>query len=704
MADTFKARFYSGIGSQGPQGPKGDKGDTGETGARGPAGPHYTPNVSTNGDLSWTNDGGLANPDTVNLTDKFVNTVEAARSSVDALDADVASLRANADDLAAVVSQAQAAVDGIEAQRDEILQSIADAAELGTDTTLTTQGMAADAKATGDAIEVIDNAAFIQNDSQTSGFEWVQGTIHSTSGEIRANTTMRIANESFFEAAAIKSVSVSAGYQILYGNYTDQSVDSFSSVSSWSESFSVLTGPYVRFAIRKSNSSNIAPTEDTGFEIAYNPIPVNGFAAGTRDMLEDACYVIKSTGGEWQLGGIDSSSGKIVPRTPNDRMVDPTFYKAAEIDAVSVTPGYQFLVASYSSPSEDDFVSVSKWAAVAASFDNIDYARFCIKHLDGSEISSIEDTGFEILFKPLSIGTATNERIDSLESQMSEKRDYTPASKNQIARLGWNVYSLETPPEQSIDSYRLAYRNGCAIMLCDVRVTSDGYFVLWHDETLNYRVKHLDGSSLTAEELQITIAGSTLAELNAFDFGIYKGSEYAGSKIPMLESLLDWCGLMNCWPMLEIKVQLTEAQCVSIADMCKEYGLGERTIIDEYRSNLRNTVNYWIQNMPKATVCIIAGNSMSDALELAATLKAAGLKTLITLSTLTQLAVIQDAGGNLDHSKVQAITSTGTDLTYTEIQSESALEDFYDAGYLSVFRYISSSYVNINKWIKNTIG
>lgn len=72
-------------GATGAQGPKGDKGDTGatgpqgiqgETGATGPtgqAGPAgvdgttFTPSVSADGDLSWSNDGGKTNPPTVNI-------------------------------------------------------------------------------------------------------------------------------------------------------------------------------------------------------------------------------------------------------------------------------------------------------------------------------------------------------------------------------------------------------------------------------------------------------------------------------------------------------------------------------------------------------------------------------------------------------------------------------------------------------------
>lgn len=52
------------------QGPKGDKGDTGATGpagANGINGVTFTPSVDASGNLSWTNNGGLANPATVNI-------------------------------------------------------------------------------------------------------------------------------------------------------------------------------------------------------------------------------------------------------------------------------------------------------------------------------------------------------------------------------------------------------------------------------------------------------------------------------------------------------------------------------------------------------------------------------------------------------------------------------------------------------------
>lgn len=52
-------------GLQGPQGPVGPKGEQGDAGVRGIT---FTPVVDSEGNISWSNDGGLENPQTVNIT------------------------------------------------------------------------------------------------------------------------------------------------------------------------------------------------------------------------------------------------------------------------------------------------------------------------------------------------------------------------------------------------------------------------------------------------------------------------------------------------------------------------------------------------------------------------------------------------------------------------------------------------------------
>lgn len=54
-------------GEQGPIGPQGPIGETGEKGDKGDVGPYYKPSVSQAGELNWTNNGGLENPQPVNI-------------------------------------------------------------------------------------------------------------------------------------------------------------------------------------------------------------------------------------------------------------------------------------------------------------------------------------------------------------------------------------------------------------------------------------------------------------------------------------------------------------------------------------------------------------------------------------------------------------------------------------------------------------
>lgn len=68
-------------GATGPQGPKGEtgaQGPQGETGAAGADGTTFTPSVSSAGVISWTNDGGLENPASVDLVTAVINALPSA--------------------------------------------------------------------------------------------------------------------------------------------------------------------------------------------------------------------------------------------------------------------------------------------------------------------------------------------------------------------------------------------------------------------------------------------------------------------------------------------------------------------------------------------------------------------------------------------------------------------------------------------------
>lgn len=68
------------IGPQGPQGATGPEGPQGVQGPTGASGVTYTPAVSESGVISWTNDGGKTNPQSVDLVEAVLARVTDANN------------------------------------------------------------------------------------------------------------------------------------------------------------------------------------------------------------------------------------------------------------------------------------------------------------------------------------------------------------------------------------------------------------------------------------------------------------------------------------------------------------------------------------------------------------------------------------------------------------------------------------------------
>ena len=100
----------------------------------------------------------------------------------------------------------------------------------------------------------------------------------------------------------------------------------------------------------------------------------------------------------------------------------------------------------------------------------------------------------------------------------------TQARTRVIAHRGFSGAA----PENTIASVRAAINVGADMAEIDVTLTSDGYIVVIHDETLD---RTTDGSG---EVFQFT-----LAELQELDAGSWFDRSFAGEPIPTLDQVLD---------------------------------------------------------------------------------------------------------------------------------------------------------------------
>lgn len=85
-------------------------------------------------------------------------------------------------------------------------------------------------------------------------------------------------------------------------------------------------------------------------------------------------------------------------------------------------------------------------------------------------------------------------------------------------------------PENTIAAVQIAIDSGAQWVEIDVQETADGHVAVIHDSDL----KKIGGSALT-------VAGSTLAQLQQVDIGSWFGAEFADQRIPTLEEVLLLC-------------------------------------------------------------------------------------------------------------------------------------------------------------------
>jgi glycerophosphoryl diester phosphodiesterase len=95
-----------------------------------------------------------------------------------------------------------------------------------------------------------------------------------------------------------------------------------------------------------------------------------------------------------------------------------------------------------------------------------------------------------------------------------------------IELIGHRGSSYEAP-ENTISAANLAWAEKADGIEIDVRMTSDGYIVVIHDET-----------TIRTSRKKIAVSKSTLEQLKKIDFGIYKGRRWSGERIVTLEEML----------------------------------------------------------------------------------------------------------------------------------------------------------------------
>lgn len=146
-----------------------------------------------------------------------------------------------------------------------------------------------------------------------------------------------------------------------------------------------------------------------------------------------------------------------------------------------------------------------------------------------------------------------------------------------------------TAPENTIIAFQLAKIWGFDYVETDIMFTSDNVPVLLHDPTINRTARNSDGTELSSA---VNIADITYSQAQSYDFGIYKGSAFTGTKIPTLDEFMLSCKRLGLKPILELKTDanLTQAKIEAIMAIVDKYGMRAYTGWTSFSSEYLNIV------------------------------------------------------------------------------------------------------------------
>lgn len=165
-----------------------------------------------------------------------------------------------------------------------------------------------------------------------------------------------------------------------------------------------------------------------------------------------------------------------------------------------------------------------------------DYQKYSVM-LDGSDYINSKDL---------------KNNIDTVKKSLG--RSVTIKSIN---RLGYDVYNEFTPPEHTLEGYKLALDKGFDEILCDLRSTSDSVPVCLHDATINRTARNGNGSTIATPT---NILDITYNEANSYDYGLYKNAKYKGTKLLTLERIVKFAKMNGVTLHIETKCGTSEAE------------------------------------------------------------------------------------------------------------------------------------------------
>ena len=211
-------------------------------------------------------------------------------------------------------------------------------------------------------------------------------------------------------------------------------------------------------------------------------------------------------------------------------------------------------------------------------------------------------------------------KMYNISTASKEDQIVATANVKAVNHRGYNSVA----PENTLPAFKLSKQNGFRYVETDVRFTSDNVPVLLHDTTINRTARNADGTEISGT---INIADITYEQASAYDFGIWKGASYAGTKIPTLAEFMNLCRNIGLIPRVELNV-LTVANAQTMFDVINSYGMARKV---EYNCNNIAVAQKFLELEPSATIVYGMGSYNSATVTSIGALKTANNTIIINM-------------------------------------------------------------------------
>lgn len=138
-------------------------------------------------------------------------------------------------------------------------------------------------------------------------------------------------------------------------------------------------------------------------------------------------------------------------------------------------------------------------------------------------------------------------------------------------------------PENTLPAYAKAIEIGADFVEVDIRTTKDGKFVSIHNATID---GYAEGASGRVKEM-------TFDQLRALDVGSRVGPDWAGTRIPSFEEILDLCR-----GKIGIYLDLKDAPVAPLVEMIRARGMEGQVLWYAGRAQLRELANVCPECVP----------------------------------------------------------------------------------------------------------